>query len=89
MAGTFGSCRYCGKQILWIRTAKGKQMPCDPRFIDYWEDDEGSARIVKDNGSVIRCSLTDKGRPADGIGYISHFSTCTNYHKHPGKKARK
>lgn len=89
MSGTIGNCKYCGQQIVWIKTLKKKMMPCDPHLVPFYGDEEGKERIVKADGSVVRCSLEASAHAADGYGYIPHFSTCPNYDKHPGKKARK
>lgn len=71
----FGRCRSCGARILWIKTAAGKNMPVDPRFVNYKEVQGGKERIVLPTGKVVvgeRCDV----READGYGYISHFATC-------------
>ena len=89
MAGTFAFCRYCNKQIIWIKTTKGKNMPVDPGIKPFWRDDEGTERLVTYEGEVVRCSLDNPGRDADDVGYTPHFSTCTKYPRHQGKKERK
>lgn len=89
MSGSYGFCRYCNKQIIWIKTTKGRNMPVDPCAKPFWKDEEGTERVVMYNGTVNRCRFDNPGREPDGIGYTPHFSTCTNYRKHPNKKARK
>lgn len=71
----FGTCRKCGKRILWIKTTAGKNMPVNPDLINYRIVTGGKERIVTQNGQVV---AGEKCRPevADGIGYISHFATC-------------
>ena len=79
---SFGFCRSCGKQILWIRTKSGKNMPVDPTFVNFKKVDGGKERIVLPNGEVIageRCEADDN---PDGHGYISHFATCPNADSH-------
>ena len=57
-------CRYCGKQIVWIQTKAGKNMPCDPEVICYKvpEDGKGKERIVTQNGEVAFCNMWEEGK---------------------------
>lgn len=71
----FGTCRQCGSRILWVKTKAGKNMPVDPKLIDYKAVPGGKERIVTPDGGVIagvRCEPME----ADGMGYISHFASC-------------
>ena len=82
----FGVCRNCGKQVMWIRTKAGKNMPVDPDFLNYRRPEPGEKakeKIVTANGDVISANIVDS-RDAEGYGYISHFATCpgaTNHRK--------
>jgi hypothetical protein len=67
-------CKSCGKPIVWIKTTRGKMMPCDPTPAYYRTDQGGTAKIVTPNGEVITCEL-DEQIPS-GIGYIPHWVTC-------------
>lgn len=71
-----GICRGCGAEILWIKTADGKSMPCDPEQVTYWEKSGAAGKIVTPNGQVISCEFDGDPAKATGIGYVSHFSTC-------------
>ena len=74
----FGTCAYCGRQILWIRTKAGKNMPVNPELIDYCmpgPGTKGKEKIVTPKGEVISANRADKTQ-AEGVGYISHFATC-------------
>lgn len=79
----FGTCKYCGKRILWIKMKSGKSMPCDPKIIGYQipTEGKGSETLVTSSGSVISADRVYDDN-ADGLGYISHFATCE------GKKAQ-
>lgn len=58
--GERGSCRSCGKAIIWVATSTGKKMPLDA---------EPERRFVLESGTdpmVGRIRNT----------YQSHFSTC-------------
>lgn len=71
----FGTCRKCGKRILWIKTTAGKNMPVNPDLINYRVVTGGKERIVTQNGQVVAGEKC-RAEVADGIGYISHFATC-------------
>jgi len=78
-ANPFGVCRNCGKQIMWIRTKAGKNMPVDPIMISYRRPDAGkkaTERVVTFAGDVLAADRVDSSQ-AEGTGYISHFATCT------------
>lgn len=70
------TCKGCGKKIIWIKTSRGKSMPCDPKQVMYWETSKGHYRIVTPNGEVIACELNGDVDRATGIGYIPHWGTC-------------
>lgn len=76
MAG-MGTCKACGRMIVWIRTAGGKIMPCDAERVRYWLAPGGRGRIVTDDGVVVSAALDGPDGEADGYGYVSHFATCT------------
>jgi hypothetical protein len=69
--GERGSCRSCGKPVLWVATANGKRMPLDA---------EPERRFVLEAGTapmVARIRNT----------YASHFSTCRDADKWRGTGA--
>ena len=72
--GRFCICKKCGKQILFVKTAGGKSMPCDTGFVYYSLG--GKDRIVLPNGQVVAGTILKDSAGADGWGYISHFATC-------------
>lgn len=75
----FGTCAYCGKRIMWVRTAAGKNMPVNPEMISYRRPEAGkkaAEKIVTPTGEVVSADRADS-RQAEGTGYISHFATCT------------
>ncbi len=79
LSNSFGVCRNCGKQIMWIRTKAGKNMPVDPTMISYRRPEAGkkaTERIVTFAGEVVAANRVASSR-AEGTGYISHFATCT------------
>lgn len=72
----FGICRGCGAQIVWIRTKKGKSMPCNAVILTYKKVPGGSERIVTPDGEVVSGITGVPANEADGNGYTSHFATC-------------
>lgn len=73
----FGQCRECGCRILWIKTKAGKNMPCDPIMLNYRKENGGKEKIVTQDGEVVSGITGVSTEEADGIGYISHFATCS------------
>lgn len=76
---SFGTCSYCGKRILWIRTKAGRNMPVNPELISYCRPEDGTKakeKIVTQTGEVVCANKADNSQ-AEGIGYISHFATCS------------
>lgn len=74
----FGTCVYCGKQIMWIRTKTGKNMPVNTEMISYRRPEAGkkaTEKIVTEAGEVVSADRVDSNQ-AEGTGYISHFATC-------------
>lgn len=78
-------CRGCGREIIWIKTAGNKSMPCDPEQVTYWHGK--GFRIVTPNGEVHSCSLSGEPNNAVGVGYIPHWATCQNANDFRQKKA--
>ena len=70
------TCKACEKPIVWIRTTKGKSMPCDANPVAYKEEHGGKEKIVTPNGEVISGTFDAKPEEMTGIGYIPHWSTC-------------
>jgi hypothetical protein len=64
--------------ITFVKTAKGKQMPCNSARVDYVEDAAGYSRVLTEGGHLVDCFITDGPGPGTGKGYIPHFHTCRN-----------
>lgn len=79
-ANSFGVCKNCGRQVMWIRTKAGKNMPVNPQFVNYLEVKGGRERIVTNDGRVVAGEKCDP-RESKDIGYISHFATCMKRRK--------
>lgn len=74
-------CRSCGAEIRWIKMRSGKNMPVDAakRTI---KKDGGHEVLVTEDGELIRGTFASLEEGANGVGYISHFSTCPNANQH-------
>ena len=67
-------CKGCGAEIFFIRTIAGKSMPVDEKPVPYYEGN--SAKIVLEDGSVVKGALDGPEEAFKGFGYVSHFATC-------------
>ena len=79
----FGVCKNCGKQIMCIRTKAGKNMPVNPQMVNYRRPETGkkaTEKIVTQAGEVVCADKVESSR-AEGVGYISHFATCSEAKK--------
>ena len=70
-------CKKCGAPIVFIKTPKGKWMPCDEGLIEYKAGDASDYEdyVVNDNGEVIRCTFDFQCDP-DGRARTPHWATC-------------
>lgn len=72
-------CRSCNAQIKWIKTTRGKNMPCDPELINYEDALPGTVLIT----ITGKCFTVDKDINFPNVrGYQSHFATCVNADEH-------
>ena len=69
-------CRYCGADIVFVRTTLGRSMPCDATLRSYREDPRGPLKIVTPDGKVISARGVAGDEAAHGVGYIPHWATC-------------
>lgn len=73
---SFGTCKGCGKRIVWVKMKSGKNMPCDCSIVNYQKIDGGREKIVTQEGDVVSGITNVSPEESDGLGYISHFATC-------------
>lgn len=82
-------CRSCGAEIIWIKMASGRMMPCDAAPISYDRapiQDKEKLVLVTPDGRITRGVFN----PGSGnIGYTSHFATCPNADAHRNTECRK
>ena len=89
MAFWQSKCRSCGAKLIWIKTASGKNMPCDYRKIRFRRNPESDIKLVTQDGEITGADIVVDGNESyDGIGYFSHFATCpaANEFRKRGKK---
>ena len=72
-----GICKGCGAQIIWIKTRAGKSMPCNSLIRSYKIVPGGTEKIVTPEGDVVSGITGIEAKDSDGMGYISHFATCS------------
>ncbi len=82
-------CRECGKPIIFIRTPKGKLMPCDAQPVPYWRTNESGVLIYQLDGSSIKAMLSGHESACTGYGYRPHWASCTERREGMREKARK
>ncbi len=70
------TCKLCGKEITWIKTKSGKNMPVDPKRVPYWDGEYNRCRIVTSYGDVVACELTGKSSETKGFGFVPHWTSC-------------
>lgn len=69
------TCKGCGAKILWIKTKKGRSMPCDSKRHQVFSG--GKKIFVLESGEVVSgTDVQEEGKDYLGFGYVSHFSTC-------------
>lgn len=73
-------CRRCGSEIVFIKTAGGSQMPCEPERRPCVKG--GSERGTVPSGETIACTFIDKNLPEEGgkllWAWEPHFGNCVD-----------
>lgn len=72
-------CKSCGAEIIFIRSLKGKQIPCNAEPVRFTYELGAPDRVVTRNGEVLPAIIGPNGAET---GYISHFATCPNANNH-------
>lgn len=79
-------CRYCGADIIFIKTPDGKALPCDPGLLPYKEG--GYERLLTEDGEMVKGYLHyAASEEPDGMAYRLHFATCP--HERERRRERK
>ena len=69
-------CRSCGKEIIFVKSQRGKSMPCDAEEIFYRIASGSRNKVVTKDGQVLSAEVGVDPAWADGIGYTPHWATC-------------
>ena len=71
------NCKKCGAPIVFIKTPKGKWMPCNEGMVEYLAGDapEFDDYVVNQDGELIHCTFDFQCRPT-GCARIPHWATC-------------
>ena len=70
------TCKYCGRKLVWEKTAAGRPIPCEPGGVYYVPDEAGELYVMNASGEM------ERGRPRTGgetpvrVGMIPHFQRC-------------
>lgn len=72
--GPFTYCEKCGRQIHFVRTVKGKKMPCDLELV------QGDGRKTL----ITHAGVTHAKAEDDVWGYEPHFGSCGRTKKNVG-----
>lgn len=69
------TCRSCGGEIIWARTAAGKSMPLDPE-----PSQDGNVEAVRDGHGTLSVVTVHKEHPMfAGDLFMPHFATCPTW----------
>lgn len=69
-------CKSCGAEIIWAKTAKGKNTPLDAkpvRIAELIEDPETGEEVTEEGRYLIAAGHT---------GHTSHWATCPSAEQH-------
>ncbi len=71
------TCDKCGAEIVFVTTAKGRQMPCNVATVLVIPDKAGPISGMNSEGRVVRGRKpTDDEVTSSTVIRISHFATC-------------
>lgn len=70
-------CKFCGREIDWIASQEGKQVPVDPDPVFVIEDG-GPDTFLDDMGAAItgRRARTGEERRDRPVAFVPHRRTC-------------
>lgn len=75
-------CRSCGARLIWIKTASGKNMPCDYEPVKFRYNFLSNIRLVTKEGEITGADIVRSANESyDAIGYFPHWATCSNPEK--------
>ena len=80
MSSGKSTCRGCGAEVIWIRTAAGFRMPVDAEPVWIREEHGGNTFVKKDGTIAFGRKIGDAYEAEEGDNlaevFESHFATC-------------
>ena len=70
-------CKYCKKEIRWIKGYFGEYIACDPTAFEYWADPDGDKTFITPDGKRVTGTRTPVPGANPEIGFIPHAASCT------------
>ena len=82
-------CKSCGAEIVWIKTAAGRSMPCDAKIVLFDGSKDGKEVFITLGGNMVRGAYPQENNlVADPRkGYIPHWATCPSAKQHKKEKS--
>ena len=79
-------CKSCSAEIVFIKTIKGKSMPCEAEPVRFNYKLGAKDRVVTGNGEILPAEIRHDGSE---IGYIPHWANCPGADKQRRRKGAK
>lgn len=70
------TCEYCGCDLIFMKTERGKWMPCETKMHYYIDDPNGKDTLILGNGQTIRCRIDNDTPDFNGSGFRPHWGNC-------------
>ena len=82
MQANTARCRTCGAEIIWKKTATGKNMPCEAYPITIVPSSGSKFKALDRFGKLIPCVKVDQPGDNTEIGWEPHWGNCNNPDAH-------
>ena len=69
-------CKGCGKEIFWVKTLNGKNMPCDPEVVRIRIQKGARHRFVLETGEVVSGEYAQNEGTDAVPAYETHWRSC-------------
>lgn len=79
------ACKSCGAPIVFVKSPKGKFIPCDANLKRYKQTEDGKEIVITDAGEYVRCTFDFDGLPT-GLARTPHWATCPHADQHRKKR---
>lgn len=82
MQANTARCRTCGAEIIWKKTAGGKNMPCEAYPIEVIPNPRSKFKALDRYGKLISCDKTQESGPTSEIAWEPHWGNCNKPDEH-------